>query len=477
MKKVLTTIRKKGFKIVIAVVVAVGVGTGGYYIYTKYNISSKVVSTVKYDLSKVQKTNLAVTVQATGTVAGVNEVNLYSTNSGVIEQMNYEEGSTIQQGALFCKISTDSQEQAVETAKNSLAQKKLDLQKLENQLDDIYIKAPIDGKVKSVFVAAGDDVTSVKPAYGGMAIMTTGANDELEVAIPFPSSGKIGEVHIKAGDTIKKGQTIFKLDDSDTVNSIQSKKLEIEQAQNDLNYKLKTIADSTITSPISGIISTLNIKNGDVTPDDKAMVTVIDVSKMKVIVPIDELDIDKIKIGQKAKISIQNIKDKTYEGTVERISQSGVTSSNVTSFDVTVSINDSERLKIGMNADVTIAVESKENVLAVPLEAVTEKSSKKYVMVQDASSNTNKKSGQPSNNSNSSSSKTARNNAASSSNQSSVAGKLVEVQTGLKNQTIIEITSGLTENQTVMVQVPESSSSSKSSSSKRSSGMMGGPPM
>ncbi|MCT8976774.1 efflux RND transporter periplasmic adaptor subunit [Clostridium sp. CX1] len=476
MEKVLAVIKKRGVKILIIAVIAVGVGTGGYYIYKQYSTSNKVVSTVKFDMSKVQKTNLAVTVQATGTIAGVDQVNLYSTNSGVVEGMNYEEGSTIEKGAVFCTINNDKQGQETETAQNSLSQKKLDLEKLEKQLDDVYIKAPIDGKVKSVFVASGDDIASVKPAYGGMAIITTGENDELEVAIPFPSSGKVKEVHISAGDTIKKGQTMFKLDDSDTINSIKSKKIEIQQAQSDLNYKLQTAADSTIVSPISGIISGLNIKNGDVTPDDKAMVTVIDISKMKVIVPVDELDIDKIQIGQKTKISVQNIKDKTYEGVVEKISQSGKTSDSVTTFDVTVSIDNPERLKIGMNADVTIEVENKENVLAVPLEAITEKNGKKYVMVQDSAGNVNSKTRQPSSSS-SKSSQTAKNNTQLSGNKPSTPGKLVEVQTGLKNQTMIEITSGLTENQTVMVQLPESSSSNKTNTQRGGGGMMGGPPM
>lgn len=478
MEKVLTVIKKRGVKIFIIAVLAVGIGTGGYYIYKQYNTSNKVVSTVKFSTSKVAKTKLDVTVKATGTVAGINQVNLYSSNSGVIEDMNYQDGSTIQKGDIFCKISNDNMQQDINTAQNTLNQKKLELQNLERQLDSVYTKAPIDGKVKSVFVAPGDDIASVKPAYGGMAIITTGTNDELEVAIPFPQSGKISEVYISAGSTIKKGQAIFKLDDTDFKNSIQLKKNEIGQAESQLSFKQKALSDSTITSPLSGIISSLNIKSGDVTPSDKAMVTVIDTSKMNIVVPVDELDIDKIKVGQKAAIAVQDIKDKTYEGTVEKISQSGKTSNNVTTFDVTVSVDNPERLKVGMNADVSIAVESKENVLAVPLEAVIEKNGKKYVMIQDKNislNGSNKKTGNynnSSNNNTSSSSQTTGKSSSSSSNQASVGGKLVEVQTGIKNQTMIEIISGLTENETVIVQLPQSSSSSKSSN-KAGGGMMG----
>ncbi len=467
--------KRKWIKTFVVVILVLGLGTGGYYTYKNYKAKNTVTSSLKFDKVKAAKTNLDVTVQATGTVTGVNQVNIFSSNSGVIEQMNYKEGTAIKKGDIFCRIKDDNQQQDIQTAQNTLNQKQLELHNLENNLDSVYIKAPVDGNVKSVFVAPGDDVVSTKPAYGGMAIITVGANNELEIPIPFPQSGRIVQVSISQGATVKKGDILFKLDDESIKNSIELKKNEIEQAQSQLSFKQKNLAESTILSPIDGIVSTLNIKNGDVTPSDKAMSTVIDTSKMRIVVPVDELDIDKVKLGQKTKLTIQDIKDKTYEGTVEEISQSGKTTNNVTTFDVTVSVNNPERLKVGMNADVSIAVQSKENIIAVPIEALVQKSGKKYVMIQDKTS-TNSQSSFKNTNADQSSKSSTGNKISNSTrnNVNAIPGKLVQVETGLKNQTMVEILSGITENQIVLIQLPQNTSTNKNSNAgKSASGMSG----
>lgn len=480
--------KKKWLKILVAAALIVGVSTGGYYIYGNYKQKSVVTSSVNFNRVRAVRSNLDVTVQATGTVKGANEVNIFSSNSGVIEQLNFKDGSVIKKGDLFCKINNDNQQQDIQTAQNTLNQKNIELKNLENNLDSMYIKAPVDGIVKSVFVSSGDDIASVKPAYGGMAIITVGENNALEIPIPFPQSGKIAEVYISPGAAVKKGQTIFKLDDSSIRNNIESKQNEIQQAQNQLSFKQENVNKSTIICPTDGIVSSLNVKNGDTTPSDKAMATIIDTSKMQVVVPVDELDIDKVKVGQKANITIQDIKDKTYQGVVESISQSGKTTNNVTTFDVMISVDNPERLKIGMNADVSIAVESRENVIAVPVEAIIERNGKKYVMVADASqkngsgnqstkegnSSSNTSSDRTKNNAGNSAAKgsqTGKWGAGASGNGNSIPGKLVEVQTGIRNQTMIEILSGLTENQVVMIQLPQSNSANKNTNGSRPGGM------
>jgi HlyD family secretion protein len=311
------------------------------------------------------------------------------------------------------------------------------------------VTAPIDGKIKAVYASAGDDVTSIKSTYGGMAMLTVGPDNALETAVPFPSSGKVAEVCASAGQSVKKGDVLFKLDATTLNNSIAQKENDIQLAEKSLKDKEDILSKSTITTPISGVVTALDVKNGGT-----------DTSKMQVTLAVDELDINKVQIGQTATVKIDDIEGKNFTGTVESIAQSGTTTNNVTTYDVVVTINNPEGVKIGMNANVTIAVTSKSNVLTVPVEAITEKDGKNYVMVQDKQSSTSTGKGAPNN---------------------VTAGKFVEVKTGLKNKTLVEITSGVTEGQVVMTQLSESTSTStKSSKSSQSGGMqgggMGGPP-
>jgi HlyD family secretion protein len=456
------SMKKKFLRVLSIIIIVFVVGGGGYYAYKKYASKSTATSAAKYSIEKVTKTNLEVTVEATGTVSGIDAVNVYSSNSGLLSGMTAKAGDYVNKGDLFCKIEDTTTQQEIENAKISLQHSKLELQALESQMDSLNVKAPMDGNITKVFVVSGDDTASMKSAYGGMAVMTTGSDNALEVTIPFPSSGgKVAEVYASAGQNVKKGDTLFKLDDTSIKNSIQQKENEIQQAVNSLKNKEEDLAKSTITTPISGIVTVLNVKNGEQVSsgDLKLIATITDTSKMEVTLPVDELDINKVKVGQKATIKIDDIEDKSFEGTVQSISQNGTTSNNVTTYSVVVSIDNPENVKIGMNANVTVKIQSKENVLAVPVEAILTKNSKKYVMVSSGVQ-------QPS-----TSNKQAANNVGTT--------KLVEVQTGIKTTSMIEITSGVSENETILIQLKTSSSSSNSMPGGMPGGMgggMGGPP-
>lgn len=459
--------KKKFLKVLPIILLIFLVGAGGYYAY-KQKTSKTAVSTTKYSLSKVTKTNLEITVEATGTVTGADAVNVYSSNTGSIQEMTAKLGAAVNKGDLFCKIDDDTNKQAVENARISLQGSYLQLEALKNQLDDLSITAPIDGAIKAVYAEVGDDVTSIKSTYGGMAMMTVGTDNALETAVPFPSSGKVVEVCASAGQSVKKGDVLFKLDPTTLNNTIAQKENDIRLAEKNLKDKEETLSKSTITTPISGIVTVLNVKNGEIATNEKLIATITDTSKMQVTLAVDELDINKVQVGQTTAIKIDDIENKKFTGIVESIAQSGTTTNNVTTYNVVVTIDNPENVKIGMNANVTIAVQSKENVLTVPVEAIIEKNGKKYVMVSDGTQKST-----TSNNKSSANNKNSTNNV--------TAGKLVEVKTGLKNKTLIEITSGVTEGQVVMTELSASTSTStKSSKNSQSTGMpggtMGGPP-
>ncbi|AKN33597.1 RND transporter [Clostridium carboxidivorans P7] len=448
--------KEKILKISAVIVLIIIAGFGGYYAY-KRSTSKNVLTSTKYSLSKATKTNLDITVEATGAVTGVNEVNVFSSNTGTVDGMTAKLGAAVNKGDLFCKIDDSTTQQAVDSAQISLQHSYLELQALKNQLDDLVVKAPISGKVRAVYAGVGDEVSSIKSTYGGMAMITVGSDNSYETAVPFPSSGKVAEVCVSAGQSVNKGDVLFRLDAKTLNNTIAQKENDIKLAQKNLSDKQANLAKSTIATPISGIVTVLNVKNGEIVTNEKLIATISDTSKMRVTLAVDELDINQVKVGQTATIKLDDIKDKTFKGSVESISQSGTTTNNVTTYSVVVTIDNPENVKIGMNANVSIEVQSKADVLTVPVEAVTEKNGKKYVMVSEQTSKST------------SANKKASNNIRP--------GKLVEVKTGLKNKTLIEITSGLKDNQVVMTELTQTTNTNNSSkSSKNKSSQQGGMP-
>jgi HlyD family secretion protein len=145
------------------------------------------------------------------------------------------------------------------------------------------------------------------------------------------------------------------------------------------------------------------------------LATLIDDSGMKVTVSVDEVDITKVKLGQKAVVTLDALPDKTFAGEVTEIAAKGTESNGVASFDVIVSLDRSEELKENMTANVEIITAQKENVLLLPVEAVQERQGQKFVLM-------------------------ATNRDTDSGKQ---AHTMTRVETGLYNDTMIEITSGL----------------------------------
>lgn len=139
------------------------------------------------------------------------------------------------------------------------------------------------------------------------------------------------------------------------------------------NEQLK---DCTVKSPISGVITALNIEQGD-TYTGNVIATIEDISSYKITTEIDEYDIVDVKPGQKVVIKTNGTGDLKLDGTVESVAPRATTTSGGNSSEVTYTVTITvdtpcEDLKLDMTAKLSIILESKDNVLTVPYNAVME---------------------------------------------------------------------------------------------------------
>ncbi len=101
------------------------------------------------------------------------------------------------------------------------------------------------------------------------------------------------------------------------------------------------------------------------------IMTLGDVSEVYVLGKVDEADIGRVYLGQRARIVVESFKDKPFDGKVTKISPLGVEKDNVTTFEVRVSIqNPTGALKTNMTANAEVILEEKKGVLLVPESAV-----------------------------------------------------------------------------------------------------------
>lgn len=217
-------------------------------------------------------------------------------------------------------------------------------------------------------VASGQSATAV---VGGAACNSGGTFDYADEApIIAMMGGDVQQIYVQEGDQVYRDQMLVQLYSKDLEDQIANSQDAVRSAQLALEGQTDQLGDYVITSPISGTIIEKNYKAGDKLEVGKALCTVFDLSYLKMTMNVDELDISKVKEGQVVQITADAVEGKTYTGVVTKININGTSNNGVTSYPVSVRIDDFEGLLPGMNVDASIQVETRENVLAVPVGAV-----------------------------------------------------------------------------------------------------------
>ena len=160
--------------------------------------------------------------------------------------------------------------------------------------------------------------------------------------------------------------------------SIESAKANLLRVQSTLNNQKERLRWTTIIAPMSGIVINLVVEEGEIVTSGRSafsqsppLMSIVDLSQMVVKTSINEVDMEKLKLGQKAEIRIRAYPDKSYEGEVVEISPSGQSRDNIIYFRVVIAVLGSpQELRPSMTADVDIIVMERKNTLLLPIEAV-----------------------------------------------------------------------------------------------------------
>lgn len=407
--------KKKLIKSLIVAAIAIAVITGGVFGYKKFFSTNKAVAaSSRYITATASKMDLSVDIQGTGSAFAGTSKEVTSSNDGVIQDLNVQVGDTVNKGdTLFIAYSEDVAD-ALETAKSNVTKQETAIATANTQRATKISEAQ----------------TAVKNAQSQL----DSANKALE-ANPTNEQLK-AKVQSTQESLEKQKQTLESAQNSSTADTTQ-----LTNAQEQYEKALANYNKMTVTSPISGVVVAKTYNTGDDVQASKSVLTIIDPNSIKVKVLVDELDIAKVSNGQTATVKFDAISDKTFEGTVEAIAQLGTSNNNVTTYDVTLGIKEPTGIKVGMNANITLAIQSKTDALVVPVEAITEENDKKYVTVSSSSGE-------------------------SEGTQSK--GQRVEVTTGLENESYVEVVSGVTEGEKLLITLPTTTTSTNTNKSERS---------
>lgn len=237
-------------------------------------------------------------------------------------------------------------------------------------------------------------------------------------------SGTIAKLNFKVGDKVKAGQVLATFESEKDYDSqieqteLSIKKQQVQMEQYQTKYKeaagtedelttqqsiktdmemlaleIKQNQDSLSTmredqlkvtevvATIDGEVTESEVSVGDEVVANTVIASIVNYDLLDFVVQVDELDIPLVKTGQVVQVYLSALTDKTIEGKVASLAREGTASNGVSAYEVTISLDTIAGVMTGMSGEADIILESRNDVVVVPVDAVIARGGKSFVRV------------------------------------------------------------------------------------------------
>lgn len=317
----------------------------------------------QYLFQKVSRGNITELVSETGNVGNTNRTNIYSPTNGIIEEIYVNNNDKVVIGQNLFKVrSTATEQEKAQALATYLAAKNT----LDTANSNLY-------SLQSIMFSKWD-------TYKTLAEGDTYENSD---GSPKYNQRSSAEFHIAEEDWLaaeanyKKQQAVI----SQAQASLTSANLLYQATQN-----------TVVKATTPGVVANALISVGDAitaagvnTVPSPVLVIISENSGANINISLNEVDIPKVKEGQKVDLTLDAFPGKTFEGIVKGIDTAGTDTSGVITYNVLINIaNPDSGIRPGMTVNADIKVAQAENVLTVPNGAVKPYQGKKAVQILDA---------------------------------------------------------------------------------------------
>ncbi len=329
-------------------------------------------------LAKIERGDIARSVVATGKIEPRSKVEVKSKASGIVKQVFVEYGEWVKRGQILVELDKEELRARVRETRAML----LAAEAAQEAARATFERNRVEAK--------GPDLPFLKSS--------------LERAQQLHQDGLVSRSVLEEADKTYQmalNKQMMALRSVSVARAeIARAKAQVAQATAALDRAQENLKNSTIVSPMDGLVLSRDVEVGDAVSSilvlgsqATLLMTLGDVSDVYVLGKVDETDIGKVYIGQLARIVVESFKDKKFNGKVTRISPLGVEKDNVTTFEVRVSIaNPTGELKANMTANAEIILEEKHDVLLVREAAVVyDKDRNTFLEVPDPAAETGRR--------------------------------------------------------------------------------------
>ena len=239
---------------------------------------------------------------------------------------------------------------------------------------------------QSAYSEAASKYTSVKAEADSLQAELDAYPDQLKSAEEAVNTAKssYSDAETSTNRSVSTAQNTVDMQKYQT-STTRDLKDQLEQLQ-------KQLADCTLSAPIGGVVTAVNVSVGDKNTAGTTMITIEDTSSLKVIVNVEEADILKIQEGMPATVSTDATGDEEIKGTVTRVVRVKNQSTNTNGTDTNTSSGysaeitiDNTELLVGMSAKAKIVIKDRGTQLAVPYDLIRQDDNgDSYVLVAEA---------------------------------------------------------------------------------------------
>ena len=308
-------------------------------------------ASASYRTGKIERGSLQAAVSATGTVSPVSQVQISSQVSGQIRELYVDFNSEVKEGQLIARLDPQTYEYRVRQA-----------------------TADVEAARASVLTAQAN-VQNALALSSRARVELAEAQRDLErklglVAQNFISPAEADTARAKAAtlaEALKSAEAQVAISRAQAANAqavVRQREAQLSQARVDLGR-------TEIRSPVNGIVIKRSIEIGQTVAASlqapELFVIARNLQDMQVETAIDEADISRVRVGQKAGFTIDAYPGRNFEGAVRQVRKAATSTQNVVTYTVVVGFsNPGSVLLPGMTANVRIVIDTREAVLKVP---------------------------------------------------------------------------------------------------------------
>jgi HlyD family secretion protein len=395
--------------VVCAVVAGIGVG-----VWLWWNRSDTGNVDPATTTTQVIRRDFSSSVLATGSVkpqVGA-QVRVGARISGKVEKLRANIGDSVRAGQVIAELEKADLQATVGQRQAELDMAKAKLAAVESLLPQQIEKAKTDcDRWEASLVRTEQEMKRAKSLRPQKAI----ADTDYDAAVANHDMDKA---------QLASARKSYELAKTEYVEQRKQVAADLAKAKSALDNANVILSYATLTAPISGVIGSVSTQEGETVAagmTSPTFVTIIDLDRLEVDAMVDEVDIGKVRVGQKATFTVDSFPAREFPGKVVAIYPDAILLENVVYYDVVIEIqgNRDKVLRPQMTASSTIFLDAKTGVLAIPAKAVKRERGKNVVYVM--------KGDQP---------------------------QPREVKVGWKDGTWIEIVAGLQEGETILQVAP-----------------------